>query len=1035
MSEADNQTTEKQMPVVGIGASAGGIKALQEFFDVLPPRLGVAIVVVVHLAPFHASELANILAKHTSMRVVQVEQRLPLEPDTVYVIAPNRQLLISDSSIDCKPFAEARGQRAPIDHFLCSLAKQHGDGFAIILSGGGSDGANGVKAVRENGGLILVQDPSEAEQGSMPRNAIATGADFVLPVREIATQLADLIRTKAYLQTTSLEDGDAEIIRKILDHVLSTTGQDFSKYKRPTILRRIARRMQVTHCLAMEDYLDVLTKSGDEPQALMQDLLISVTSFFRDASVFEAFSNQAIVPIFDALEGNKPIRAWVAGCATGEEAYTIAILLIEESLRREIRPEIQVFATDVDEQALAIARDGRYPTSIEGVVSDDRLSAHFIRDGERYRVKREVRDLVVFARHNILRDPPFSRVQLVSCRNLLIYLDRDAQKQVCTVLHYALQPDGYWLLGSSESADLPPGLFKQIDREARIVQAVGRTMRTSIPVPVANDVSIPPAPITALSNHQEHPEVTPLEHRDVLESLSPPSMLVGKTRTILNLSDTAGRFLLHSSGPITVDAADIVRPELRVELKAALYHALEQQLPTVSFPIIVNLDGALKYVVMHVRPVVQDGKTSGALVLFMEGGSIDPATVANLPEGEPASLIAKLRDELAATRSTLQTTREQYDSATEELRAANEELQSINEEYRSTAEELETSKEELQSINEELQTLNTELKVKLDQVSRGHNDLQNLMSATDVSTMFLDTSLRIQRFTPLVAELFNIQPGDEGRPISDFTHRLDYQDLLKDAERVLADLIPIERTVSTKNDRWYLLRLRPYRTADNRIDGVVAAFVDVTEHRRTEAAWDARQKMLLGELSHRVKNSLSVVQAVSRLTLADRVPIEVLERLEHRIAALGSAHDILIKNDWRGAGFEALARQQLAAYVDDSNRQLSFSGPAVILPPEIATPLALVLHELATNAAKYGAFQLPTGQVVLTWEIRDVDGGVRLLDLSWTEKGGPPVSPPTHKGSGSTLIDRGLARSEVQKWYLPEGFVCRIKVPLSPASA
>jgi two-component system CheB/CheR fusion protein len=419
----------------------------------------------------------------------------------------------------------------------------------------------------------------------------------------------------------------------------------------------------------------------------------------------------------------------------------------------------------------------------------------------------------------------------------------------------------------------------------------------------------------------------------------------------------------------------------------------------------------------------------------MEGGTVDPNAIAGLPQGEPASLVAKYRDELAATRSTLQATREQYESATEELRAANEELQSMNEEYRSTAEELETSKEELQSINEELQTLNNELKIKLEQVSRGHNDLQNLMSATDVSTMFLDTSMRIQRFTPLVAELFNIKPGDEGRPISDFTHNLDYQDLFTDAQRVLTDLVPIERTVRTTNDRWYMLRLRPYRTSDNRIEGIVAAFVDVTEHRQAEAVWEKRQTMLLAELSHRVKNSLAVVQAVTRLTLSKRIPEEILERLEQRISALASAHDILIKNEWRGAGFEALARQQLAAYIDNTQRQLSLSGPAVILPPEIATPLGLVLHELATNAAKYGALRNQDGRVALTWEIRDLEGGLRLLDLTWTESGGPHVDPPTMKGAGSALIEHGLARAEVERKFEPGGLVCRIKVPLTPASA
>lgn len=435
-----------RVPVAGIGASAGGIKALQDFFDVLPANLGIAIVVVVHLDPFHTSELTGILKRHTEMRVVQVDECTSLDPNTVYVIAPNRQLVISDESIDSRPFAEARGRRAPIDNFFCSLAEQHGDGFAIILSGGGSDGALGVKAIREHGGLILVQDPNEAEQPSMPRNAIANGADFILPVKQIAAQLSELVRTKAYVASRSFDGDDAETVQKILNRVRIKTGQDFSRYKHPTVSRRIARRMQVTQTLTTKDYLELLNKSETEPQALMQDLLISVTSFFRDPTAFEALAKQVIVPIFDQIDRNSPVRVWVAGCATGEEAYTIAILLLEEAGRRELRPEIQVFATDLDENALAIAREGRYPASIEAIVSEDRLRLNFIRDGDRYRVRREIRDPVVFAKHNILRDPPFSRVQLVSCRNLLIYLDREAQQQF---LHNpALRAATKWLLAA-----------------------------------------------------------------------------------------------------------------------------------------------------------------------------------------------------------------------------------------------------------------------------------------------------------------------------------------------------------------------------------------------------------------------------------------------------------------------------------------------------------------------------------------------------------------------------------------------------------
>ncbi len=1017
-----------RLSVAGIGASAGGIRALQEFFASLPPHLGVALVVVVHLDPNHTSELASILAKSTSMRVVQVDRRLQLEADTVYVIPPNRRLLISNDSIDTAAFDEPRGQRAPIDQFFRSLAEQHGDGFAILLSGGGSDGALGVRAVRERGGLILVQDPDEAEHGSMPRSAIASGADFVLPVRQLAKQFVELIRTKAHVNARSIEPGSEDLVRQILGLLRLKTGQDFSRYKRPTVMRRLARRMQVTQTDNLERYLALVREHGEEAQALFNDLLISVTSFFRDPDAYKVLAAQVIPALFENRDNDSPVRVWIVGCATGEEAYSIAMLLLEEAARREVRPDLQIFATDLDGKALATAREGRYPAAIAADVSDERLRRFFVRDGDQYRIRRDVRDLIVFAVHSVLRDPPFSRMDLISCRNLMIYLDRDVQQQVCSTFQYALRPEGYLFLGSSETADNPPDLFTTLDREARIYQAVGRDPdRLPLLPRMLSPVRLPE--LTGSPKSGRAPGVIHAAlHRQILEDIAPPAMLVDDHHAVVNLSETAGRFLLLPSGPMTSDAAEIVRPELRLELRGALHRAFEQNLASVSLPIPVQFNGTANAVVLLVRPISKDDATRTALVMFLEGGPIEAAPPDVAQRGEPSAVVGQLREELSTARRLQRTTRDQYDGATEELRAANEELQSINEEYRSTAEELETSKEELQSINEELQTLNHELKLKLDMVSRAHNDLQNLISATDVGTMFLDTSLRIQRFTPRVADLFNIVAGDEGRPVTDFTHRLDYQDMVADARRVLADLVPIERNVRTNAGRWFLARLRPYRTFEDKIDGVVITFVDVTERTEAEAAWEQRQRMLLDELSHRVKNTLAVVLAVTRQSLRGKVDDDVWNALELRLEALAKAHDLLVSNEWRGASLEALARHQLAAYQD----RLSLSGPAVILQPGIATPLGLMLHELATNAAKYGALSLPGGQVRLNWETRDLEGGVRVLELTWTERGGPPVKQPKSLGA-SLLMDHAIADARVTRDFKPEGLVCAVSVPLSAA--
>jgi len=1033
-SSADGDASGRsstRIPVAGIGASAGGIRALQDFFDAMPAKPGLAAVVVVHLDPNHGSELPSVLAKHTGMRVIQVNKREPLATDTVYVIPPNRRLLISDNAIETAPFDEPRGQRAPIDLFFRSLAEQHGDGFAVVLSGGGSDGAIGVKAMREKGGLILVQDPSEAEHASMPRNAIAAGADFVLPVREIAAQLVELARTKAHVNVRALEEkaSSDELVRRILGLLRAKTGQDFTRYKRATVLRRLARRMQVAQTDELEQYLTYLRNHAEEAQALFNDLLISVTSFFRDPDAYKALASEVMPALFEQNSGDGAIRVWVAGCATGEEAYSIAMLLLEEAGQRDVRPDIQVFATDLDEQALAVARDGRYPATIAADVSEERLRRFFVREGDQFRIRREVRDLVVFAVHSILRDPPFSRINLLTCRNLMIYLDRDLQQQVCSILHYALLPTGYLFLGTSETAESPMGLFAPLDRDARIYQALERT-RDALPMlpRVLSAVRLPeptlPRPVRPQTS------VDASVHWRALEEIGPPSMLVDEGLGIVNLSETAGRFLLHPGGPIVSEASEVVRPELRLELTAALHRAFEQGQPSVTLPIPVRFNGSPTAVVLHVRPVMREGVPRTALVLFLEGGPVEagqePAQI-----GEASPIVSQLREELSATRTVLRTTREQYEAATEELRAANEELQSINEEYRSTAEELETSKEELQSINEELQTLNNELKIKLELVSRAHNDLQNLMSATDISTMFLDTSLRIQRFTPRISELFNVQAGDEGRPVTDFTHRLEYQDLVGDARRVLADLIPIERTVHTTNDRWFLIRLRPYRTLDDKIDGVVATFVDVTERRQAEAEWERRQKMLLGELSHRVKNTLAVVQAVARLTLQGVVSEGVLDAYERRLQALARSHELLVSGEWRGASLEALTRQQLAPYLAEARDRIALSGPPVILPPSIATPLGLTLHELATNAVKHGALKSPAGKVKVSWETRDLDGGVRVLELTWTERGGPKIAKPSTTGAGSDLIDHALPDAQIKREFSGKGLTCVLTIPLT----
>ena len=823
------------IPIVAIGSSAGGLHALQMLFDNLPVNLGAAFVVISHLDPTHRSELGPILARHTLMPVHEVQEPRAIEGNHVYVIPPGRKLVIVDHGIATRKFDEPRGQRAPIDQFFRSAATSKGDGYGVILSGAGADGSVGIKSIKESGGIILVQDPNEAEYPSMPRAAIATGcADAVLPMRDLARRLTEFIRNRQQILPESFDASGQEAVRRVLAYLSVRTGHDFSGYKRATVMRRLTRRMQLNRIDRVDQYLAFIKDNPDEAQALFGDLLISVTTFFRDAGAFEALAKKVIPKLFDEDGVTSSIRVWVPGAATGEEAYSIAMLISEEAERRDCRPEVQIFATDLDLAALATAREARYPIAIAADVSDERLRRHFTRDGDHYRVKKDIRDMVVIAAHSVLKDPPFSRLDLVSCRNLLIYLERELQQQVCATLLYALKPGRFLFLGSAETAEGMPDMFRPIDRENRIYQAMEPPgeMRLALPrLMLAPHVELP----RVASRSAEPPGEASL-HRLALEALAPPSMVVDERHKIVHLSESAGRYLLPSGGTFSADLSQLARPELRLDIYSGLQRAFEQGESTLSLPVSVKFNGSSRRICVQVRPTPRaENAAKLALVMFLDGGEADiPKNVQTADGTLDAERMQRLQQELQLTRERLRTSREEFEGANEELRAANEELQSLNEEYRSTAEELETSKEELQSINEELQTLNNELKNKYEGVSRAHNDLQNLIAATEVGTLFFDRSLRIKLFTERIADLFNITAHDEGRPISNFTHQLLYDGLVDDAHTVLKSSEMLEREVQSKAGRWYLLRMRPYRTLDDKIDGVVVTFVDVTNRKHRE---------------------------------------------------------------------------------------------------------------------------------------------------------------------------------------------------------
>lgn len=831
--------------VVGIGASAGGIKALKTFFAAMPDDNGMAFVVILHLSRQHESRLAEILQRETAMKVTQVQETLTVEPNTVYVIPPGKHLTMVDGVVKLVEPEQSLGRRVPIDLLFRTLGDAHGNNaVCVVLSGTGSDGTLGLKRIKESGGIAIVQDPAEAEFDEMPRNAIETDlADVILPVAEMPAKLLTL-----KLNTVKLDlpddnerplraDLEVDALRKILTLLRIRTGHDFSHYKRPTLLRRIARRMIVHDVADIPGYLGFLHENPDELQSFLQDLLISVTNFFRDRAVFHELEHEIIPRLFRGKEAGDPVRVWVAACATGEEAYSIAMLLSEYAENASNPPRtIQVFASDIDEKAITIARNGYYDDTIVADVSPERLDRFFVKEEDHYRVKKSLRENVLFAQHNLLRDPPFSKLDLISCRNLLIYLNRNTQESVFEIFHFALQNEGFLLLGSSESAENASMLFSAVDTKHRIYKSrVGVSRYRAVPtMPIIDkwQTNLTEASIASRKEIVSFGEI----HHKLVEKYAPPSVLINDDYDIVHSSEMAGRYLRFVGGEPTKNLLKVVHPSLSLELRAALIEAKQENRPTESCDVKINIDGESILVRLVVRP--SETPSGFSLVIFEESvissdtaGMVDPD---DIREGAVESIVRRLGEELQRTKDHLRATIEQNEASVEELRAANEELQAINEELRSMSEEVGTSKEELQSVNEELTTVNHELKEKIDEVNQFASDIQNLMSSTDIGTIFLDLSLRIRRYTPAIQVLFNIIPSDIGRPLEHLTHKLEYDDLVKDATTVLQTLKMLEREVQSKDSRDYITRFLPYRTIDGQIDGVVLSFIDINERKRGE---------------------------------------------------------------------------------------------------------------------------------------------------------------------------------------------------------
>jgi two-component system CheB/CheR fusion protein len=1040
---------EPVLGVVGIGASAGGIEAFRHFFEKMPADSGLAFVVVLHLSAGRKSMLPEILARWTTMPVTEAHDGAQVVGNQVLVIPAGYFAELRDGRLRLHEISpEAPRVGATIDVFFDSLATSLAeDAVGVILSGTGHDGALGLKAIKARGGLTLAQSgggtnggDSGPEYPGMPDSALAAGAvDMYAPVDEMPDRIlaARQIRL-ATSQDADQATPDGEKVRLAVCGILrSHLGHDFYQYKHQTFMRRVQRRMQVLRLTSYDDYIDTLKSDREQVVLLFRDLLISVTAFFRDASVFTALEHEIIPRLFSGKDATSDLRIWVPGCATGEEAYSLAILLREHMDNASVVPKVQIFASDIDEVAIGSARAGRFPATLLEGISPERRARFFIEGPDGYVVRQDVRELCTFSAHSLIRDPPFSRIDLISCRNLLIYMDSDLQDRVIPIFHYALVPGGYLVLGSSETISRHERLFQPLDRSNRIfIRQEGRSDVPSV-YPVAAGSGSRAGNIAGGANRPDSraqiSKAIAFASRRVLERFSSPFVVVNAAGEIEHFSSHIGRFLEPAQGVPNANLFEMARRGWKLELRAALRRCIEMGRPIEQLRTIVGLDGEKNSPVkLIVEPLPSSQADPLYMIAFVEQDQPRP------PEG-PTQVAADTDTELAvaqverenrALREQLQSMVEEHATAVEELRSSNEELQSVNEELQSMNEELETSREEIQSVNEELNTVNAQLSTKVDELDRINGDLKNLFDSTKVATVFLDPFLIIRSFTPEIAAIYNLIPSDLGRPLTDIVSRLSYADLAEDVQTVLRSLQPLEKRVE-RLDRstYYLMRILPYRRPDSTVDGSLITFVDVTSIVHAEQ----HQRLLVDELNHRVKNMLTVVISLATNTLRRAATLEDFrEVFMGRIHALTASYALLSRDGWSTISLREIVMQELEPFVSLERANIVLTGGSVLLAPRLALALGMAVHELTTNAVKYGALSVFEGNVTIDWIVEKAADGDRLV-FRWVERNGPAVTAPDHRGFGMTLIERGFAYDvggEAKVEFTPTGIVATLRAPL-----
>ncbi|MFT3914905.1 MAG: chemotaxis protein CheB [Anaeromyxobacteraceae bacterium] len=842
------------LPVVGIGASAGGLEALEAFLRHVPESSGIAWVIVQHLDPKDRGAMVGLLQRATPMPVAQVSDRMPVEADHVYVIPPGRDMAMLNGVLHLVPQRSPRGLNLPVDAFFRSLAAERQErAVAVVLSGMGSDGTLGLRAIKERGGAAFVQALHSAKFDGMPRSALDTGlVDVVGSAEELPARIVAYLRH--HVAEPQGDDRAQGVLEKIFLVLRTQTGNDFTQYKRSTIHRRIERRMGLHQVDRLGTYLRFLRENPKEVELLFKELLIGVTSFFRDPSSWEVLEKEVLPDLVAARAGAGTLRAWVPGCSTGEEAYSLAISLKEAIAAKKLSSHlgVQIFATDLDADAIEKARLGTYPANIAADVPPDRLRRYFVQDDRGYRVSKEVRECVVFAPQNLAMDPPFTKLDLLSCRNLLIYLSAELQKRIIPLFHYSLLPGGVLFLGSAETVGGFSTLFQPHDAKTRIYRRLDAALAT-VPVefPAIFAPPLPPEGDGPRSAAAQPPSPPPnlqaMAERLIVQRFAPTAILTTAKGDVLYTSGRTGKYLEPTVGRANLNVFAMAREGLRYELSAAFATALKEDRPVTVRGARVGTNGGSQHVDVTVQRLAEPKELRNTVIVVISDVAPPlPGAPSGARRSPPSARAAELERELQQAREEVQTTREEMQTSQEELKSMNEELQSTNEELQSTNEELTTSKEEMQSMNEELQTVNHELQAKVDELSRSNNDMKNLLNSTDIATLFLDEALHVRRFTTQTSRIIKLIPGDTGRPVTDIATELDYADLADDAREVLRSLVFKEKQVPARNGRWFTVRILPYRTLENVIDGVVITFTDVTdtkvlEERLRQQAAELRQ--------------------------------------------------------------------------------------------------------------------------------------------------------------------------------------------------